>query len=134
MTISAEPIASGGHDPGIAVSITVIPTVSTRKNVPMNSTTYFAMDRNSRIGTSRLADVVRDELEGGSHRVEPYHGQIQNVSLRGNSGSRSTDAAICTFNTKNLYSMRLHAPSENWYCCGGENAVFSRSVRTRGSL
>ena len=35
MTIRTEPIANGAKDPAVA---TAMPTVSTRKNVPMNST------------------------------------------------------------------------------------------------
>ena len=40
MTISTEPIASGGMTPSHPL-ITVQPMVVTRKNVPMNSTRYF---------------------------------------------------------------------------------------------
>src|ERR1035437_1231822 len=41
MIISAEPMASGARSPAAPGSMTVMPTVSTRKNVPMNSTRYF---------------------------------------------------------------------------------------------
>src|ERR1035438_4938643 len=40
MIISAEPMASGARLPAPG-SMTVMPTVSTKKNVPMNSTRYF---------------------------------------------------------------------------------------------
>ena len=40
ITIRAEPIASGGMTP-LPPLMTVHPMVSTRKKVPMNSTTYL---------------------------------------------------------------------------------------------
>src|SRR3954447_12414699 len=49
MTIRAEPIASGAMSPAANGLMTVIPTVSTRKNVPMNSTTYLRIERTSRV-------------------------------------------------------------------------------------
>ena len=43
MIISAEPMASGGRKLSRRGAMTVMPTVRTRKNVPMNSTRYFFM-------------------------------------------------------------------------------------------
>jgi hypothetical protein len=42
MIISAEPMASGARSPAAPGSMTVRPTVSTRKNVPMNSKDIFS--------------------------------------------------------------------------------------------
>jgi hypothetical protein len=43
MIIRDEPIASGARRVAASGLFTVIPTVNTRKNVPINSTTYFAI-------------------------------------------------------------------------------------------
>ena len=43
MTIRAEPIASGASAAASGL-FTVMPTVKTRKNVPMNSTTALAIE------------------------------------------------------------------------------------------
>jgi hypothetical protein len=44
MTISTAPIASGAREPAVA---TAMPTVKTKKNVPMNSTPSFRWTPNT---------------------------------------------------------------------------------------
>src|SRR5665647_314621 len=46
MIISAEPMASGAKLPMLPGSTTLMPTLRTRKNVPMNSTRYFFISKN----------------------------------------------------------------------------------------
>src|SRR4051812_48488103 len=55
MTIRAEPIASGAS---VALTSTQAPTVKTRKNVPISSTTYLRPATAARLATARRAGMV----------------------------------------------------------------------------
>src|SRR5664279_4156146 len=56
MIINAEPMASGARLPAPG-SMTVMPTVKTKKNVPMNSTRYFFI---SMIRLNCGGEIMRD--------------------------------------------------------------------------
>src|ERR1700690_4605324 len=63
MIINAEPMASGARSPTAPGSMTVMPTVSTRKNVPMNSTRYFFISGIS-IGERKIVSIVSCRQNG----------------------------------------------------------------------
>src|SRR6266849_3883925 len=57
MIINADPIAIGARLPAPG-SMTHIPTVRTRKNVPMNSVRYFFIGENVRFGGSLVPHFI----------------------------------------------------------------------------
>src|SRR2546428_2923924 len=57
MTINADPMAIGARLPAPG-SMTHIPTVRTRKNVPMNSVRYFFIGLNVRFGGSLVPHFI----------------------------------------------------------------------------
>src|SRR5579862_9388241 len=63
MTMSDAPIASGAMTPG-APGMTVQPTVSTRKKVPMNSVRYLFMVDGARSRSDERASPTSDTAVG----------------------------------------------------------------------
>src|SRR5947208_1427788 len=57
MTINADPIAIGARFPAPG-SMTHIPMVRTRKNVPMNSVRYFFIGQNVRFAASLVRQIT----------------------------------------------------------------------------
>src|ERR1035437_6635976 len=75
MIINAEPMASGASAPAPG-SMTVMPTVRTRKNVPMNSTRYFFISKNLPQCGRKLMQArfgLRAEKQTGADRSTPLN-------------------------------------------------------------
>src|ERR1035441_4382985 len=64
MIINAEPMAIGAKLPASGL-MTHIPTVKTRKNVPMNSAKYFRMGMNFVCMTEKVNHIFISALAGG---------------------------------------------------------------------
>src|SRR5438094_6263931 len=70
MTINAEPIAIGARLPAPG-SITHIPTVRTRKNVPMNSVRYFFIGQKVKFASSLVPHFINTTTFAASDL--PHH-------------------------------------------------------------
>src|SRR6266404_562784 len=83
MTINADPIAIGARLPAPG-SMTHIPTVRTRKNVPMNSVRYFFIGQRVRFGGSLVAHFINTTTFAG-RGLEPLEGISTGKLSRGRS-------------------------------------------------
>src|SRR5213083_1147598 len=92
MTINADPIAIGARLPAPG-SMTHIPMVRTRKNVPMNSVRYFFIDRKVRFGGSLVAHFINTTtFAGGLESLERIStGKISCGSGGGRGGNVAAD-------------------------------------------
>src|ERR1700677_4053744 len=99
MTMREAPIATGARIPAPGAT-TVIPTVKTRKNVPMNSTRYFFMGLGPSYGARAreraffgIAGAPESGVVAHSHGTQDPGGRLRRLHIRPGRNARRHDAA-----------------------------------------